>query len=52
VATTTRNLSNIYVLNEIGKEKCYIGKEYEVCLWQKRMGHINFNRLSRSAKRK
>jgi hypothetical protein len=29
VATTTRTSSNIYVLNEIGNEKCCLGKEDE-----------------------
>jgi hypothetical protein len=29
VATTARTSSNIYVLREIGKEKCRLGKEDE-----------------------
>ena len=29
VATTTRNPNNIYILNEIGKESCCLGKKYE-----------------------
>jgi hypothetical protein len=45
VETTMRNSSNIYLLSEIGKEKCCLGKEDEVCLWHKRMGHINFDNL-------
>jgi len=32
VATTTRTPSNIYVLNEIEKEKCCLGKEDDVWL--------------------
>ena len=45
VATTVRTSSNIYVLSEIGNEKGYLGKEYEVWIWHKRMGHINFDNL-------
>jgi len=45
VATTIRTLNNIYVLNEIGKEKCCLGKENERGLWHRRMGHINFDNL-------
>jgi hypothetical protein len=45
VATTARTPRNIYVLNEIGKEKCFLGKEDEVWLWHRRMGHINFDNL-------
>jgi hypothetical protein len=45
VATTMRNSSNIYVLSEIGKEKCCLGKEDEFWLWYKQIGHINFNNL-------
>ena len=29
VATTVRTQRNIYVLNEIGKERCYLGKDDE-----------------------
>ena len=43
VATTIRNSSNIYVLSEIGNEKCFLGKEDEVWLWHRRMGHIKFD---------
>jgi hypothetical protein len=32
VATTRRTPNNIYVLNDIGREKCCIGKENESCL--------------------
>jgi hypothetical protein len=45
VATTKRTPSNIYVLNEIGKERCFLGKDDESWLWHKRMGHINFDNL-------
>ena len=42
-STTIRNSRNIYVLSEIGNEKCFLGKEDETCLWNKRMGHIHFD---------
>ena len=45
IATTARNSSNIYVLSEIGNEKCCLVKEYETWLWHKRMGHIHFDNL-------
>jgi hypothetical protein len=32
-------------LNEIEKERCFLGKENESCLWHKRMGHMNFYNL-------
>jgi predicted transcriptional regulator len=47
VATTVRNSSNIYVLSKIGNEKWCLGKEDEVWLWNIRMGHINFDKLSK-----
>jgi transposase InsO family protein len=37
---TARTSSNIYVLSEIGNEKCCLGKEDESWLWHRRMGHI------------
>jgi hypothetical protein len=40
-----RNSINIYELSEIGNEKCYLGKEDEVWIWNRRMGHINFDIL-------
>jgi hypothetical protein len=45
VATVVRSSSNIYVLSEIGNEKCCLGKEDEVCLWNRIMGHINFDNI-------
>jgi hypothetical protein len=52
IATVVRTSSNIYVLSEIGNEKCCLGKEDEVWLWHKRMGHINFDNLVKVKKRK
>jgi hypothetical protein len=45
IVTTARTLRNIYVLSEIGNEKCCLGKEDEIWLWHKRMGHIHFDNL-------
>jgi hypothetical protein len=45
IAIAARTSSNIYVLSEIGNEKCYLGKEDESLLWNKRMGHIHFENL-------
>jgi hypothetical protein len=35
VAKAMRTSNNIYILSEIGKEKCYLGKEDEVWLWHR-----------------
>jgi hypothetical protein len=32
VATTRRTPNNIYVLNDIGRGKCFLGKENESCI--------------------
>jgi len=45
VATVVRTPSNIFGLNEIGKERCCLGKDDESWLWHKIMGHINFDNL-------
>jgi hypothetical protein len=45
VAYAMRTPRNIYVLSEIGKEKCCLGKEDEVWLWNRRMGYINFDNI-------
>jgi hypothetical protein len=45
IATAVRTSRNIYVLSEVGNEKCCLGKEYEIWLWNKRMGHIHFDNL-------
>jgi hypothetical protein len=51
VATAARTSSNIYVLNEIGNEKCCLGKEDESWLWHRRMGHMHFDNLVKVNKR-
>jgi hypothetical protein len=45
VATVVINPRNTYVLNEIGKERCCLGKYDEILIWHKRMGHINFDNI-------
>jgi hypothetical protein len=32
-------------LNEIGKERCFLGKGNESWLWNRRMDHMNFENL-------
>jgi hypothetical protein len=51
VTTAARTSSNIYVLSEIGNEKCRLGKEYESWLWHRRMGHIHFDNIIKVSKR-
>jgi hypothetical protein len=51
IATTERTSSNIYVLSEIGNEKCFLGKEDESWLWHRRMGHMHFDNLVKVSKR-
>jgi hypothetical protein len=51
VGTAARTSNNIYVLSEIGNEKCCLGKEYEIWLWHKRMGHMHFYNLVKVRKR-
>jgi hypothetical protein len=52
VETAMRTPRNIYVLSKIGKEKCCLGKEDEVWLWHRRMGHINLDNIVKVEKRK
>ena len=52
VGTTARTSNNIYVLSEIGNEKCCLGKEDESWLWHRRMGHMHFDNLVKVNKRK
>jgi hypothetical protein len=51
VGTVSRTSNNIYVLSEIGNEKCCLGKEDESCLWHRRMGHMYFDNLFKVSKR-
>ena len=52
MATTARTPNIIYILNEIGKVSCCLGKEDESWLWHKRMGHIYFDKLVNISKKK
>lgn len=45
VATTSKTPNNIYMLDEIKRERCYLGRIYESWLWHRRMGHIHFDNL-------
>ena len=45
VATASKTPNNIYMLDEIKKEKCCLGREDESWLWHRRMGHIHFDNL-------
>jgi hypothetical protein len=45
VATTMRTSNNVYVLHEIGKEECCLGKEDESWLWDKIVGHLNLENM-------
>jgi hypothetical protein len=51
IATVARTSNNIYVLSEIGNEKRCLGKEDKSWLWNRRMGHINFDNLVKDNKR-
>ena len=50
VATTSRTPNNIYILDEVKKEKCCLGREDESLLWHRRMGHIHFGNLIKISK--
>jgi hypothetical protein len=45
VETTVRTPNNIYILNDIEKERCFLGKEDESWIWHRRMRHMNFDNL-------
>jgi hypothetical protein len=45
VAKAIRTPNNVYILDEINGEKCFMGKIDESWLWHKRMGHMNFDNL-------
>ena len=44
-ATNARTSRNIYVLSEIGNEKCFLGNEDEIWIWHRIVGHIHFDNL-------
>jgi hypothetical protein len=51
MATAVRTPKDIYVLNEIRKEICCLGKDNEIWICNRRMGHINFDNLVKVRKR-
>ena len=51
VATTARTPNNIYILDDIEKVRCCLGKEDESWLWHRRMGHIHFDNLVKISKK-
>jgi transposase InsO family protein len=51
ISTAARTSSKIFVLSEIGNEKCCLGKEDEIWLWHRRMGHMHFDNLVKVNKR-
>jgi hypothetical protein len=52
VAIVTRTPNKIYILNEIREERCFLGKEDESWLWNRRMGHIHFDNIVKIIKKK
>jgi len=51
IDTVARTSSNIYVLSEIGNEKCCLGKEDESWIWHKIMGHMHSDNLVKFSRR-
>ncbi|XP_043717541.1 uncharacterized protein LOC122665457 [Telopea speciosissima] len=52
VAQGTRTIGNLYVLLDVGEDKCMLSQEDENWLWHRRLGHINFKNLAKLSKRK
>jgi hypothetical protein len=51
VSIVARTSNNIYVLSEIGNQKCFLGKENEIWIWHRRTGHMHFDNLVKVNKR-
>ena len=45
VAKGVRTTYNIYILNKIQEDKCYLSQTDESWLWHKRLGHASFDNL-------
>ena len=45
VGRGTRTPGNVYILEEIQGENCYVGRTDENRLWHKILGHLNFDNL-------
>jgi hypothetical protein len=52
VAIAPRTPSDVYILNIEEEEKCCMGQVDESCVWDKRMGHIEFYNLIKVSKMK
>lgn len=50
VENANRTSSNVYVLDEVKKEKCCMGQVDKIWLWHKRMTHISFDNLVKLSK--
>ena len=50
VGTAVRNKNNIYVLNSVKNERCYLSKVDESWLWHKRLGHLHFDNFVKISK--
>ena len=50
VGTAIRNKNNIYVLNSVKSERCYLSKVDESWLWHRRLGHLHFDNLVKISK--
>jgi hypothetical protein len=44
IAKGVRTENNVYVLKE-DKEKCHLRKLDEIWLWNRRLGHLNFDHI-------
>ena len=51
VAIASKTPNNIYMLDEIKRERCFLGKEDESWIWHRRMGHIHFGNLIKISKK-
>ena len=45
MAKGVRTLDNVYILNKIQGDKCYISQTDESWLWHKQLGHTSFDKL-------
>ena len=47
--TSLRNTSNVYILKN--EEQCYMSQIDEIMLWNRRMGHLNFDNIVKVGKK-
>ena len=50
LVTTVRTPSNVYILEN--EEQCYMSQIDEILLWNRRMGHLNFDNIVRISKKR